>query len=275
MSRPAGVLASARGRHDAAGRRCTEGADTPCPACAGPGVAGRTSAALSSMTRTLRPGPASSPSARLSSAPISRSKPTRPARAGQGPHLLHRIPQRLPARSQNAQRALLGRRARSQGHVRVPRPSSHCLAGACACAPAAAHTATRRSARLALPSPAHVSATSSSKQARRTEVARVRVCNALSAHNSEAESGRANDVHALTQQQAVHVDGPGGAVIRQDVGQLAGALHHVRKRRPARRARRAPLCPGCTLRARQAGAAYQRVQLCWPVRSRRPQVCSM
>ncbi len=99
------------------------------------------------------------------------------------------VPQRPPARSQNAQRALLGRRARSQGHVRVPRPSRHCLAAACACAPAAAHTATRRSARLALPSPAHVSTTSSSKQARRTEGPRVRVCNALSAHNSRSNIG--------------------------------------------------------------------------------------
>ena len=40
-----------------------------------------TSAVLSSMTRTLRPGPASVPSAKLSSAPISHSNPTRPARA--------------------------------------------------------------------------------------------------------------------------------------------------------------------------------------------------
>ncbi len=163
------------------------------------------------------------------------------------------VPQRPPARSQNAQRALLGRRARSQGHVRVPRPSRHCLAAACACAPAAAHTATRRSARLALPAAAnrHVG-----RRARGSECATP--CQHTTA---EATSGRADDVHALAQQQAVHVDGPGGAVIRQDVGQLAGALHHVRERRPARGARRAPLCPGCTLRARRAGAAYQRVQL--------------
>ena len=44
---------------------------------------------------------------------------------------------------------------------------------------------------------------------------------------------RTNDVHALTQQQVVHIDGPVGAVRRQDGHQLLAALHHMHKRRPA------------------------------------------
>jgi len=227
------------------------------------------------MTRTLRPGPASSPSARLSSAPISRSKPTRPARAGQAPHLLH---QSLSDR-QHALRTLRG--PCSAGvPVRKDMSGSPDRPGTAWLQPARAPPLPRTPRRAAAPaSPYHRLRMSALPAAANRHVgrrARGSECATPCQHTTaEATSGRADDVHALAQQQAVHVDGPGGAVIRQDVGQLAGALHHVRKRRPARRARRAPLCPGCTLRARQAGAAYQRVQLCWPVRSRRPQVCSM